>query len=170
MRNKKKKKTYIRGVLFPAVYTDISSIFINCVDARRHVTNRFTKCVIAFGFNARPRERHHTRHPANRILLAHSRMNEHKGGGGEARGRGWWRVTVRRLRRWYGTPALLFEIHVDNRKTTSVIVINVIDPDLLSRATSLHRPPRPSSSTPTSPPFVDRSIALCRRCALSIRV
>lgn len=64
----------------------IRPIFINCVDARRHVTNRFTKCVIAFGFNARPRERHHTRHPANRILLAHSRMNEHKGGregGGE---------------------------------------------------------------------------------------
>lgn len=33
---------------------------------------------------------------------------------------------------WYGTLALLFEIHVDNGKTTSVIVINVIDPNLLS--------------------------------------
>lgn len=127
----------IRRALSRGIHWKIRPIFINCVDARRHVTNRFTKCVIAFGFNARPRERHHTRHPANRILLAHSRMNEHKGGE---------RVAASysaEAAAWYGTLALLFEIHVDNGKTTSVIVINVIDPDLLSPAFT--DPSRPSS-------------------------
>lgn len=122
----------IREVFCLAVFTEISPIFINCADARRHVTNRFTKCVIAFGFNARPRERHYTRHPANTEFCS--------------RILGWTNIKVggKRDRKrvvasysaeaaaWYGTLALLFEIHVDNGKTTSVIVINVIDPDLLS--------------------------------------
>lgn len=120
------------GLLSSSLGPEISPIFINRTDARRHVANRSTKCVIAFGFNTRPRERRHTRHPANRILHVNSRMDGHRGSSESRCGGGGvvWdtRFTFWNPRRQWGT--------------TSAIVINVID--LVRSALALLPPLSPS--------------------------
>lgn len=177
-------KMYMLGLLSFPLDPEISPIFINRTDARRHVANRSTKCVIAFGFNARARENGaHTRHPANRILHVNSRMNGHRraDGGGERAASCDAEVAMV----WYGDTRFTFWNPRRQWGTTSAIVINVID--LVRSALALlpapfpppffHQPLRSSVATlcssflPPSPaPFVDQWVARCRRCTRIISV